>query len=278
MKSHHGHWGKFSDCLHQTQQSIAKIDPVFHSLYGAGIASLRKSERFYVPDGADILQKKEISPLKPFLKSPYDVVSILHEVHINDVPSQNAIWCISVGVRIPDDGGERILLFSFVQPPTGIWAMCPYSCVLILNDGPGFNLFLADDPATTQMLKIGRTVNQLTGDFLEDAQAWMNLCLLLNVHNTARVSIDPPERLNKARVKSGKQPLQSYHVLEIGGDRWDSPYVNVGTGSGKRSHLRRGHVRHLGGDRLTWIRDTVVKGSRAGFVHKDYAAKIVDGA
>lgn len=61
-----------------------------------------------------------------------------------------------------------------------------------------------------------------------------------------------------------------YHVLSINGEAWDSPYETVSGHGGKRSHLRRGHIRRLANDKRTWVKATYVKGSREGFVKKDY--------
>tara|TARA_R110002167_G_scaffold152482_1_gene346495 strand:+ start:87 stop:1085 length:999 start_codon:yes stop_codon:yes gene_type:complete len=62
-----------------------------------------------------------------------------------------------------------------------------------------------------------------------------------------------------------------YHVLSINGETWDSPYEDVGGGhGGVRSHLRRGHIRRLSDGKTTWVRAAFIKGSKEGFVNKDY--------
>ena len=62
-----------------------------------------------------------------------------------------------------------------------------------------------------------------------------------------------------------------YHVLSINGETWDSPYENVGGGhGGVRSHLRRGHIRRFSNGKTTWVRAAYIKGSKEGFVKKDY--------
>lgn len=283
-----GHWGKFADCQQHVQRQLKGANKTFAGQMEAGLALLRKSERFYLPNGSDVMQEKEIDPFKPFFRSPFPVVAILHEISINDpLPGwPDKTWSITVGVAyargdnevvIPDDPmSDTVMLMSFNQAFVGgqpEWAITPYACVMRFDAGPGMKIFLMNGPEVGALLAAGADTSNLLSEFAEDAQAWMNLCLLSNVQNTSRVRIDVPEKLNRARIKSGKDPFHSYHVLEIGGERWDSPFVSDGQGAGRRSHLRRGHIRHLPEGRLTWIRDTIVKGSKPGFVHKDYVVK-----
>jgi hypothetical protein len=275
-----GHWGKFADCQQNVQSQIMSAKPAFVGQMEAGLALLRKAERFYLPNGSDILQEKEIEPLKRFFRSPFGVVAILHEISIrNPIPGwPDKIWSITVGASSrPDDSdtaaSDTVVLFSFNQEFSGghpVWAVTPYTCVMRFDAGPGMGIFLVDGPEAHALLAAGASISKLVTEFMEDAQAWMNLCLLCNVQNTATVKIEAPEKLNRARIKSGKDPFHSYRVLQIGGERWDSPYVSEGQGAGRRSHLRRGHIRHIQDGRLTWVRDTIVKGSKPGFVHKDY--------
>jgi hypothetical protein len=78
--------------------------------------------------------------------------------------------------------------------------------------------------------------------------------------------LEPPAKLNRARVKSGKQPFPSRLVVASG------PYVTaiLGRRHGKAGdtpkghhaspvcHLRRGHPRRYADGKTIWIRDTLV--------------------
>ena len=98
--------------------------------------------------------------------------------------------------------------------------------------------------------------------------------MLLNTHNTTQETVKAPKFLNQKRVKKGKRPLLDYKILVVDGERWGSDDVARsmvhGDGSGKRSHLRRGHIRHLANGKLTYVRATYVHGSAGGFIEKDY--------
>jgi len=102
----------------------------------------------------------------------------------------------------------------------------------------------------------------------------VNACVLLNTHNTTQETVKAPKFLNQKRVKKGKRPLLDYKILVVDGERWDSDdaarSMVHGDGSGKRSHLRRGHIRHLANGKITYVRATYVHGSAEGFIEKDY--------
>src|SRR6218665_3327923 len=117
-----------------------------------------------------------------------------------------------------------------------------------------------------------RTNMLLSGDLMDEVGSYMDLCMALACRNVSTREIPAPSRLNKQRVKGGKQPLKGFRVLEIAGQEEGQSFDRSGRG-GVRSHLRRGHIRRLGSDRITWVNATMVRGSRAGFVDKQYAPR-----
>lgn len=97
---------------------------------------------------------------------------------------------------------------------------------------------------------------------------------VLNCSNIVTRRHDPDPKLQKARAKRGKQPLFSYHTLEI--DPQASREAGVdqgGTHASPRVHLRRGHIRKFAPGKWCWVRETIVRGITPGMVHKDYALK-----
>jgi hypothetical protein len=103
------------------------------------------------------------------------------------------------------------------------------------------------------------------------------LCTLLSLEGTKthRVGKKIPSS-TQGRKRKQSSDVNSYHVLSIGGEVWDTPFSTsdgVG-GGGKRSHMRRGHIRRWK-DRKIWVKASFVKGSRKGFVAKDYTVKNV---
>lgn len=119
------------------------------------------------------------------------------------------------------------------------------------------------------------TQRLISADLMDELNAYADLCHALacnNVHAERR-GVDP--RVNRSRRRMGRPELKDFHVLQIGGGG-DSSGFDAAQG-GVRSHLRRGHIRRLGPDRITWVNATMVRGSRVGFVDKVYAPKGLPG-
>lgn len=88
--------------------------------------------------------------------------------------------------------------------------------------------------------------------------------MLLNTTGVRSETISAPDKLNKARVKSGKQPIPSYKKVN------SSEYVTtmmarayshgsgVGTHASPIGHVRRGHWRTYDSGIRTFIRETLV--------------------
>lgn len=111
-------------------------------------------------------------------------------------------------------------------------------------------------------------VDQLMADAQSEMFAYQQMCLALSCKNVGTEKIDAEHRLNRARIRRGKRSLFDYHILTVPGA--DTNETGENTGRTVRSHLRRGHIRRLSGQRLTWVNATIVKGGSAGFVHKTY--------
>jgi len=97
----------------------------------------------------------------------------------------------------------------------------------------------------------------------------------LRCTNIESIDNPPPVALNKKRLKQGKQPLFTYKTLHISQQR-RSTGGRAGEDSGRntpRLHFRRGHVRRIDAQRLTWVQPCMVGEKERGTVHKDYVLK-----
>lgn len=112
-------------------------------------------------------------------------------------------------------------------------------------------------------------------DLMDEVNAYTDLCYALGCGNVSTRLHLAPEKLNKARERSGKPPLLDYHVLELATYQpGETVGLTGGTGSA-RPHLRRGHIRHLrhlGPNRITWVNASMVRG-RGSFADKAYAVR-----
>jgi hypothetical protein len=95
------------------------------------------------------------------------------------------------------------------------------------------------------------------------------ICISLEADVAATETVERPEKLNRARVRRGKQPLPPYRVLYLN----HRPRAQAAEGEvhGKvRLHFRRGHWRMVSEVRRTWVRWTLVGDPDLGFVDKEY--------
>lgn len=117
-------------------------------------------------------------------------------------------------------------------------------------------------------LGAARTMDMMGADLMDETAAFMDLCWALACKNVSIKHREAPARLNAQRVKAGKPPLHGFHVLELAGEAFGGD-ARGGHHASPRSHLRRGHIRRLGADRVTWVNQSMVRGR--GFVDKVYA-------
>lgn len=117
---------------------------------------------------------------------------------------------------------------------------------------------------------VDRAFAQIGLDCGDEVTMAVQACSVLNCANVGTVDIEPSRALNAKRVAKGKLPLFTYKVLQISAERNAVGTLAGGTHTSPRMHLRRGHLRRLGG-RTVWVRAAMVNaGSPDGVVMKDY--------
>lgn len=245
--------------------------------------AIEYGEKFFVPDGKNILANKTITPdIKSYLKLPYDCIAVLSEcVHGEDRTKLISIAMTDKflgGTPLADSlvnfTGEEIFVASVIySKEQKKWT----PLMMVVMDLRPLN---AD----------GYTIKRLTNAYFDmlagelkkqgisyakemaaDTSVIQNLCLMLGLKNVATTTINPDAKLVKKREKSNKLPLFSYKVLKVDNILWDTTESAASGGSfGCRSHMRRGHIRQLANGNRVWVRAALVKGSIPGFVGKEY--------
>lgn len=117
-------------------------------------------------------------------------------------------------------------------------------------------------------------LSMLSADIMDEANAYIDLMTALACNNVGKMRVPQSAKLNKARIRSGKAPLKDFHVLTIAGAEYVPGTRSGATGASVRSHLRRGHIRRLGPERVTWVNSCMVRGSSPGFIEKQYAPQV----
>jgi len=108
-------------------------------------------------------------------------------------------------------------------------------------------------------------------DCFDELNAAIQTCAALNCQNVGTELLQPSAALNQKRVREGKLPFDSYHILRLTHDEVGRsiPREERGSHASPRQHLRRGHIRHLE-SKAVWVRSCVVGRTELGQVEKDY--------
>ena len=123
-------------------------------------------------------------------------------------------------------------------------------------------------------------LSECSTEDLKDLSALNCVLMLLNCKNIGTEKHDPPQALNKKRIKSGKQPLFTYHtlILKPMGKEEESVPKHLWH---NRIHLQRGHFKTYSAEKPLfghfmgrfWWQPHVRGKNRDGIVMKDYVIK-----
>lgn len=131
------------------------------------------------------------------------------------------------------------------------------------------NEFLPEDGVRVLPPAVRESVPHEIGEELLHAY---EMLIVMNTNNATLRKEDPPIKLNKKRIAKGKEPFQTYHVLDVP-HRSDKGPAQGGTHASPRFHLRRGHIRRLPTGRTTWVRPSAVGDPSRGSVRADYRVR-----
>ena len=297
-------WGKFKQAVRDIEdfaknQKLPKC--YLESLHGQSMV-IENVPKFYVPQISNLVDKKDfVFADDEYINLPYPMTALLTEswvVDENITKEQKQTtninynsWKITLFFQKEKNSGINLTSIVY-SPEERKWMAYPIMVHInkiskfknnllqnngSLSDSNGFSygMGFVEDEATVKFLKSahksGSNNLNVISDYNEDVNALISLYKLLNVNGIEKIKVNVPEKLIKKHSKNNVSSDYSYHVLKIGDDVWDSPYVmeNKVSGSGKRSHLRRGHIRKLK-NKNVWVRSSYVNGSNDGFVEKDY--------
>lgn len=181
------------------------------------------------------------------------------------LPYPKTIFRSRIGLHVKTEG-EGIFKSEFVQlllQPTPKDDIEIMSFMLI-----GWNFDRA--MLMTHALGDGQTVKvsdqySFKGDVSKvEYRMFMSMWLILNTRNVDRRVDTPSDKLNRARMKSGKLPLQRVTYISakqyVEAERETARAETEGRSS-PRTHLRRAHLRHLV-DRIIPIHAVIVNGAQ----------------
>jgi hypothetical protein len=283
------------------------------SAFFAGMIAegIEKSPKFFVPNVSGVFRRGDLIPTYdgekyiPY-KLPYPKMALLQTIMITDTrpesPNSNVpVESYKVSFLMQDqerkDSSTDILCATVVcDPRSKQWMSFPaFARFCFETDASAvphdevfyrYSTALNADKFTSRTLEFLLTDEYFKGDpvtvekflvaeFRPDFFSTATLCKLLEITDCKQVPINVPAKLAKKHARNNKNANYDYKVLSIGGEIWDSSYVgsNSGGANGRRSHMRRGHIRTYQSGKKVWVNSTYVSGSKEGFVEKDYSVK-----
>jgi hypothetical protein len=260
-------WSAFSTAVEELAEQQPRVSRL-----------LSLAQRFYLPSAVDMIVNKRHVDLFECYQLPFDCVAVLTETKLDGLPTQ----CIALAVAVDGatNAAERVCrpesvpidawltIFSIVlQPSDGRWKF--HGSVMLAKDAEGLKTYLQDIPGVRALLE-QYDLERLVREFEPDTHIITTLCVMLSLKNSKTCRVAAPVKVNSKRARNGRAPLLDYHVLSVDGEVWDRSESALGSGTGLRSHLRRGHIRRLGNGHRVWVRQAYVHGSKDGFVSKEY--------
>jgi hypothetical protein len=283
------------------------------SAFFAGMIAegIEKSPKFFVPNVSGVFRRGDLIPTYdgekyiPY-KLPYPKMALLQTTMITDTrpesPNSNVpIESCKVSFLMQDqerkDSSTDILCTTVVCDPTSKqWISVPLFARFCFESNISaipqdevsycYTLELNADKFTSRVVEVlledkdfkgdrFALEKSLVADFRPDFFSTATFCKLLEITDCKQVPINVPAKLAKKHARNNTGANYDYKVLSIGGEIWDSSYAHgiSGGGSGKRSHMRRGHIRTYQSGKKVWVNSTFVNGSKEGFVEKDYNVK-----
>lgn len=121
-------------------------------------------------------------------------------------------------------------------------------------------------------IEFGKLIQAANGDWYGESLVVPIAFSFLGCRNVFQTNeVLPPEKLNRARAKRGKEPFFSYHMVDLKPKLRERLEASVGTGVQQRSHWVRGHFKERKTGRFFW-HPHLAGNPDLGFVVKDYKA------
>jgi hypothetical protein len=147
---------------------------------------------------------------------------------------------------------------------------------MLTGDAPGFGPWWQHVLATRGKAFADQTRRQSLQDIEQEVTMLLGILAMINSRNCVETTHEiPSEKLNRARVKSGKAPLQDFSTVTINLSRRDARAAQDGGFSSAeiRQHIVRGHfkIRKTG---VYWWRPFIRGAAEAGGIgHARYIVK-----
>lgn len=171
------------------------------------------------------------------------------------------------------EGGLRAILVV-LSNDDGTWPSDGKSVVLLHEHGHGTmaRWGVGDLEAVRNFDRDRETDLGATGFCLSILAHARAMCIALDAGLVDSQSTPAPQRLNKARGKQGRPPVNGYRTVHVMRSRDGGPSNEGGEHGRVRLHVRRGFMRFAGTPKATPVRWCLVGNPDLGFIDKLYRA------
>lgn len=283
----------FIDWFHDHKAALFSNVPSDARKVAELVKFVGRSEKFLLPEGGQLFQDfKALEAFTDLLSLPYPICVL--EFSFEAVEGgvvygasglvggrcKELVLVIDLAqVQFMAEKASGFAIFSICSLQKDNWAVMPVGAHI--------------DPETLEVTDKGRRLSFTPLPFMQDqlemlgggygekegltdlhsaVQAAVQFMVGVNCTNVSKESQLPAAKLNEKRVAKGRQPFDSYWILDITKDQFESNSLG-GTHAGPRLHFRRGHIRRLATGGATWVRHTVVGNPERGTVDKSYRMK-----
>ena len=225
---------------------------------------ISEAKKFYVPADMEIItDKSQVVNGEIPLRIPFPCVAILSEsfngAGLSEVPS----------IIFAKEAEDKIELSAMMyEKDRRRWLPAFVAGSISRVDG---DIAFAYKRRYKIEENVYRTKEMLHDFVGEMTRTVVNLIELLSIQNISHDRIETKKGAGQfIKRKKALDKIDSYHVITIDGKRCLSNESGSTVVGGKRSHSRRGHIRHLSSGKNVWVRACLIKGSRKGSVESDY--------
>lgn len=256
------------------------------------IQLMREAQKFVLPFEGELVDMKTYRPeYAPMLRLPFPAVSLEFPTRDSTegsvlkstkmiilawtneyetdfrMPGTSADTVYFTNVWLDDEQGEW-------EPSPVVWGFVPSELETSENGEfvlSGFRHFAGHVNAYKRLGEGEQRAAFLEHELSTLVKPLFEFCLTVNCQNVTTAVIPPPEKLQKKRLKNGKEPLYTYHVLQLPQQGSEGGGHGLGYDrTGPRVHWRRGHLRRLQTGHVIWVRPAIVGNAERGLVDKTY--------
>lgn len=276
----YSHKGELIALIERMKEKGGKVDSV--------LDSIKEAQTFRLPHQESLPTVKDYKLFYEFMKAPYEIFLI-------EMPTDNGWLIMYISCYQNMHESTKEMNAAIAEYNEGLrkkwWQLTrkkdaekdmidcdlpSFSCALFFKDKEnGWNSWTHFD---VEMDETGFEVKSKDDDLGKDEVrfsddhfrrfAWtiFEFMVAVNTPNIKQLEVKAPKLINAKRAKKGKPLLEGYRYLDLV-PREQLSHDGTGTGTTKRMHWRRGHIRRLP-DRTTWVRPALI--GKEGFIDKTY--------